>query len=526
MYSATPEIYQLAYLELKLEQALLDGLITWQNMYESALGNWELEKCRQLLGIVKRYPLDARQRGAVLHLEGLLWERWGDWATARICMERASELHREANHHRGEMVSLNALANVLRRNEERHDEAIPLYQRALEIAGALEDKQAQSGILNNLGLAQYETGNFDAATHNFEKALQRARLEGDRKREERALHNLGNLAWSQGRLADAEEQFGIALEICRELSDRAGEAETLSSLGITWEAQGQWDQATSAYRQALDALQEIGDHHGQAQVLTNLGNVAWLQERYEEAIHHYESGLTLAQSLGDAQLEGKLLGGLGDVYRSLGRFDAAEETLKLAIARKAAAGDRHSQAITYLELGALLHQTNRLDDAESAYRQALDLAHAVGDLRVPTHTQINLARLEMLRDRPDAALAHLDQAETLAQEMNYREALGDIAQLRGDILLNAGNADAAQVSRHYAEALAYDADFNTAELNKQLDYLAGLLQAIAKDGDVASAIILCENIMFLWKTAELDQPWPQVIVFLSDLKTTLETLKP
>jgi tetratricopeptide (TPR) repeat protein len=510
-------VYQSAYLELLLEKDLPTGLAHWQRMCESALGNWELGWARQLLSIAKRALLDPSQQGAVLHLEGLLWEQWGDWPTARRVVERAVSTYREAGYPRGEMVALNALANILRRDEQRYPEAIPLYQGALEIACNLQDEQAQAGILNNLGLVQYSGGDLEAALSSYEQALQLARRQGDREREGRILHNQGSLAWSQGRMNDAEGSFTAALEVCRERSDWVGEAETLSSLGITWEAQGDWDKAAAAYRQALEVLQEVGDHYGQAQVLTNLGNVAWLQGQYEEAIQCYESGLSLARSLGDAQLEGSLLGGLGDVYRSQGRVMEAEEMLRLALVRKMAAGDRRSRAITYLELGALLHQSGRLDEAEIAYRQALDAAQATNDRRVPTHTQIDLARLAMLRGQVDIAYEHLDEAEALARELDYREALGDICRLRGDILLTLDNADGAQVSRYYTEALAYAADFNASELEKHLNYLGGLLRAMARDGEVEAATMLCKNVSSLWKTAELDILWPQVPEFFVNL---------
>ncbi len=519
--SAENAVYQTAYLDLMLAQDQIAGLVKWQQVYEQALSNWELEQCRQLLALVRRRSLDPGHRGAILNLEGLFWEQWGDWATASRVLERAVSIQREAEYTRGEMIALNSLANVLRRDEKRHAEAVSLYHQALEIATKLKDDQARAGILNNLGLAQYETGELDEAKITLDQALTLARQESDRQREGRALHNLGSLAWSQGRLNDAEQFFSAALEICREQRDRVGEAETLSSLGITWEAQGLWTEAEDAYRQTLVVLQEIGDHHGQAYALINLGNVAELQERHEEALHYYNSGLSLARSLGDAQLEGTLLGGLADVHKALGRFDEAQETYRLALARKTAAGDRRSQPVTLMALGGLYHKLKQLDQAESTYQQAIQLAQATDNRRILVHAYINLAKLAMLNARPDLAYPHLNQAEALAREMDYHEALGDVAQLRGDILLNLGPADSMQVSFHFAEALIHAADFNQAELDKRLNFLAGLLLAITEDGDMTGAQAICDGIIFLWGEADLDEPSPQVPRFLTKLRTRL-----
>ena len=471
--SSESVVYQTAYLELKLAQDPVAGLVEWQAVYEQALNGWNLERCRQLLTLVRRMSLDPGHQGVILNLEGLLWERWGDWFRARQTQERAVETQQKANYPRGEMIALNALANLLRYDEVRYREVIPLYQRSLTIAVDLQDIQAQAGILNNLGLAQYELGDLEPAQENLERGVELARRQGDREREERALHNLGSLAWSQGRLRDAEKHYTAALEICREVGNRVGEAETLSGLGITWEAQGKWTEAADAYLQAMTILQDMGDHHGQAQVLANLGNVAKLQRRDDDAVDHYESGLTVARSLGDAQLEGKLLGGLADVYTAAGEFAKAEEVYHLALARKAAAGDQLSQSITLMSLAALHHQRRHLAEAEEAYQQALNLAEAAGDRRIPTHAHINLARLAMLQNQADVAWPHLDQAETLARDLNYHEALGDIAQLRGDILLTLGTGDSTQLSLHYAQALSHAANYNEAELTKRLRYIAG-----------------------------------------------------
>ncbi len=513
--------YQTAYLDLKLTQDTTTGLVIWQQAYEQALTNWELERCRQLLALVRRIALNQQQRGAILHLEGMFWEQWGDWATASRVLERAVSIQREAGYARGEMVALNSLVNVLRRDEKRHAEAISLYHQALEIATELKDDQARSGILNNLGLTQYETGELDKAQTTLEQALKLARQQSDREREGRALHNLGSLAWSQGRLNDAEQLFSTALEICREQHDRVGEAETLSSLGITWEAQGLWAEAENAYRQTLVVLQEIGDHHGQTYALINLGNVVELQEQHEEAIHCYRSGLALARSLGDAQLEGTLLGGLADVYKAQGQFDQAQEAYHLALARKTAAGDQRSKTVTLMALGGLYHKLKQLDQAEATYQQAIQLAQATNNRRILVHAYINLSKLAMLRAQTELAYPHLDQAEALAREMDYHEALGDVAQLRGDILLNLGPADSMQVSFYYAEALIHAADFNQAELDKRLNFLAELLLAISEDGDVTGSQAICDGIIFLWGKANLNETCPQVPQFLAKFQPRL-----
>ena len=84
-----------------------------------------------------------------------------------------------------------------------------------------------------------------------------------------------------------------------------------------------------------------------------------------------------------------------------------------------------------------------------------------------------------------------------------------------------GEADSVQVSRYYAEALAFAADFNPAELEKRLNYLAGLLRSIAQDGDLTGATTICESVIFLWETAGLEVQVPLVPEFLANLRSEL-----
>ena len=153
------------------------------------------------------------------------------------------------------------------------------------------------------------------------------------------------------------------------------------------------------------------------------------------------------------------------------------------------------------------------------YRQALNSARAQGDLRIETHTLINLGKLALVRSCPDEAARWLNEAEPLAHEGEFSDALSDIAQLRGDLELLRAEPDYLMILRHYAEALAHARDFNSIAVKQMLDYLTQLIRALAADGQIVAAQ-MAGDLARLAATLELPQT---VIDTFNALKTELDS---
>jgi hypothetical protein len=113
----------------------------------------------------------------------------------------------------------------------------------------------------------------------------------------------------------------------------------------------------------------------------------------------------------------------------------------------------------------------------------------------------------------------LNEAEPLAQEGEFSDALSDIAQLRGDLELLRAAPDYQAILRHYAEALAHARDFNPIVLQHMLDYLTRLIRALAAGGQTVAAQ-MAGDLAQLTMTIEL----PQTVIDTFDaLKTELDS---
>lgn len=162
-------------------------------------------------------------------------------------------------------------AEALRR-QQRHDEALALYRKALEIDSRLA--QASAGM----GVALFELERYGEAIASMERALVLA----PELPAASSLHQLTGRALQElGRLDEAAEQFARTLE----LDPR--DTESLDRLAFLRFNAGRYQEAIEHYRALL------GVDPADATAHSNLGIALLNLERYEEAIRSLERSLEL-----------------------------------------------------------------------------------------------------------------------------------------------------------------------------------------------------------------------------------------
>lgn len=482
-----------AFLELRLDADLEGGLVVWEQAFAAARNKWQLFQARQLLALIKRYPLTPQQRASLNSLEGHFLSQQADWPAAVTAYENALSLRPD------EADALSGLGNALRRIPGRAPEAIPCYKQALAQAKSAE----RPAILNNLGLAYYETGDLEQAATIFAEALQAFHTAGNRQCEADVLHNLGSLFWTQGQLETAVTHFTTANTLYEEIGQRHAQAESLNSLGLVQEARGDWQTAVQSYREALLIFQQVGDDNNQMQALANLGNALTLLHDYETADTCFVGGLAIARDLSDARLEGQLLNGLAELRQAQGNTTEALELFEQAIDRKQAANDTRSMKHTWLSLGALYRQIRQPIPAQKAYEQALAAARMQNDRRIQAHSLMGLAQIAHAQERLDVLRTYLDRAEFIAGEMGYEEVQAEASRIRADLELLKQEPDYRSLLIHYTEALVHAHNFNEITFQNMMVYLVDLITAIAEDGQLEEAVQMAADLNMMGQTVSL-----------------------
>lgn len=305
---------------------------------------------------------------------------------------------------------------------------------------------------NNLGLALYHQGKFDAAVTRYRESV---RLDPS---DAHAHYNLGLALMSAGHPTDAIAPLVEAVRILPYFFSahlnlgivltklgRPGEAlpyfaealrydpspaDTHFQLGVALAQLGRWPEAVQHYAQAV----ELRPNYAEAQ--SNWGVALIQMNSTSEAVDHFEAALSLNSDLADTHFN------LGLAFASLGRSADAFAQYSDAVRLN----PQHVDA--QLNLGVALAQAGRLPEAVAHLERAVQLRPGSPTL----HTNLATALVEI--GRATDALAHYETALRLRP---------DDAQAHynvGYALLAAGRGSEAQP--HFENALRLQPSFTAA----------------------------------------------------------------
>jgi len=341
----------------------------------------------------------------------------------------------------------------LSHEQGRHDEALALVGRALQVDPGSFDALMQQGLvlralgraaeavlsyeaalalrpdaaaaLYNCGNALASFGRLDAALQCYDRVLALEPADAE------ALNNRGVVLRRMLRDDDALASFDAALAV------RPGYPEALDNRGNALQALGRHAEALESYERALR------ERPAYPEALNNRGNTLLALDRYTEALESYDRALAIQPGYAEAH------NNRSTVLLELGRPAEALESAAQALAAHAgypeALGNR----------GKALQALGRHDEALLSYAEAHRLRPADADglnnlgnaLHALGRYEEALARYEdALRVRPDSVEALNNRGNVLQALRRPEEALASYARA---LALAPDDAEA-----HWNEALA------------------------------------------------------------------------
>jgi len=286
--------------------------------------------------------------------------------------------------HRDVAAALNALANIYW-NKGEYAKAEPLYQRALtifEMALGPEDPRVAI-TLNNLAALYWNKGDYVKPEPLAQRALAIMERAFGREHPNVALvvNCLAIIHSSRGDYAKAEPLFGRALAIWERTlgPEHPNVGIALSNLANVFYNEGEFAKAEPLYQRAL-AMREktLGREHDEvAAILNNLALVYLDKGEYEKAEPLYRRALAIREkALGREHPKvGFLLGNLANLYRNKGEYAEAESLYSRAIAIfEKALGPQHPYLANSLNDLAVLYA------AKGDGAQAVELQSHANDI--------------------------------------------------------------------------------------------------------------------------------------------------
>lgn len=347
---------------------------------------------------------------------------------------------------------------------EQREEARETWLEALKLYRQLGDPANEVLILTNLGVIDTSTGNYRSALENYQTALNIQKtfkqpivianilnLIGD------AYLNLGEFPKSLVNFEEAlkifeylESQIDESLYSDADLNMLEGKAKSLDNLGITYYELGQYDRALEFNFLALKIRENLEEWWGQSGTHLNIGRVYQRLEEFPKARYHYQQALSISRTeIQDRRREAIALNNLGSVHRKMGDYNTSIEYLQSALNLYQTLKNPFGEASTLDSLGSLHADQDEFLLAFTAYQQSLAIFYEIeqkGYVRAVLH---NVGRLLENQHQDELAIAFYKQSVNLTEsirdtnknlsrefQVSYTETVADTYRRLANLLLS------------------------------------------------------------------------------------------
>ena len=217
---------------------------------------------------------------------------------------------------------------------------------------------------------------------------------------------------------------------------------------------GAYERGIDLLRAGVDGARDLGDDARLATALGALGRVLvhGVRGSDEEAVAVLHQALVAARRSGSADVAARAALELGHVETLRGRYPRAGMWFR----RSRELGGDDARLRAWVGVFDGIGRSDQADYAGAAavLAEATEDARSAGDLRAEAYALTALGRLRVLRDEPGPALAALDRACAVAQDLGWTSFLPFPRSQRAEVLLRAGDLAAAEAGFEGAYALA------------------------------------------------------------------------
>lgn len=408
------------------------------------LGGRPAEAGKQFEELLRRYPFDVEPRLDLATAQAAQ----GHNAQAVRTLKRAAELDPGDPRVWFQLGKNGILAGDPARA------ASDYLVRALTLHTRLANEKGKADVLNAMGVAYQQLGEYARALESYTAAAEARRKLGDERGAASTMRNRAMVNLALGRTGDAEGDLGRARRLFEKIGDRAGLSDVLNDFGLLHEGRGAYAPALAAYQQALKIRRGLGDERLLAQSYDNVGYIYYLQGEYDNALVYWKQALDARREIGEKNGIVLSVQNMGFLQTAQGKWDEALKSFVEALEGSRRIGFKNAEAISLGNIAALSAYRGRYAAALESFEEALAVLRPL-DLK-PALAEFTLkeaaARLEL--NDVEGVRTRLVAAEAWLKESGNREQSADLETLRGEWHTARGEAEPARRAFSRAIALA------------------------------------------------------------------------
>ena len=248
----------------------------------------------------------------------------------------------------------------------------------------------------------------------------------------------------------ALDYFLKALKIAEEINYKKGISNCLISCGVKYAAIGNISEATNYYQRVLKIAEELNDQSMLARGLANLSVIYTGEGDYAKALEEYQKVLQILEKFENRKMSSGILNNMGEINKYQGNYPQALEFYHKSLKINEEDNDEESITRSFINIGSICTLQGDYEEALLQVRHALEIAEKLKDKRQISLCYEEIGNIYLQTNNPEA-LAYLQKALAIAEEMSYQTPILNISSKIGDFYRHQGNYNEALVN--YSKAL-------------------------------------------------------------------------
>ncbi len=300
----------------------------------------------------------------------------------------------------------------------RYDRAIEIFEDMEELA---EKNEVKARSMRKIAKAFKQKGEAERSLEYAEKGLT---LTSDDDIEKcRLLNYKGWALMLLGEHEKAIDLFGKEKELADDIGERKEKAQAMHDIGSACIRRGEYGRAENHIQEAINIRKDIGDKEGLAISYNNIGILYNNKGELEKALEYHQQSLDIREDMGDKHGLAISLNNIGIIHEDKGELDKALEYQERSLEIKKKMGDKRGTAASLNNIGIFYNNKGELDKALEYHQRSLEIKRKIGD-KIGTAASLNNIGI-IYKDKGD-----LDKAlEYHKRGLDMKEDIDDVSGL-------------------------------------------------------------------------------------------------
>lgn len=310
---------------------------------------------------------------------------------------------------------------------------------AIRIANLSQNNKGLAYAYNIKGRLFAQQGKLQEAMQVFEIALNQFRSIGDKTGEANVLSNLGSIYYRMGNNKKALELHFQSLKISEEIGNTLRIATSYNNIGTVYQqAEATIEDALASYKKALEGFTKIDNQPGMATVAMNIGEIYFLESKLDSAIQYHELALGLCDGTLDATFP---LTQLGEIYGAKGEFNTAFSYHRRALSIAESLDAKYEVAQSLIGYAKTLKRQGDIDGTIAALERAKSISMEIDAKSELLNAFMVLSEMYALKGDFKTAYLYELEVKKVSDEISKSSTEQMVKQLQFDFELSQKQAE-------------------------------------------------------------------------------------